>query len=276
MASRAAAPGGGGGEAGAGTGGKGELEPYLEALLGQREAAEDLLVRHPELGAGGKATPAAAQRSVEALEGAGLSLKTIRALVRSCPRLLWRGAELAQVVAGTAPLPPGAQGLRPQSWLQEEFKLKGPEPDYPGFWVGLWGGVYVCVGGGAEGEGPWEHSRCGLPVPGVLRDETGSRVKWQQQQQGRHPDAEPSAGLAAAAQRRQRAQQARLDCLPASLPSRQVPDYDPVHSSVTGVPCKWVGGPRPPVDLFVDRLLQLTVLAHALPASDDEWSDDEG
>lgn len=157
-----------------------QLEPYLEQLLGQPEAAQELLAKHPELPQ--RVTPEEAQRSVDALLAAPLSRKTVAALVRSCPRLLWRGPELALRLTGDGTHPPAPELLHKQG--------DAPEPSYQGYWV---------------------------------------------------------------------------------------PDYNPVHDSVTGVPAVWVGGPKPPLDQFTGRLLELTKLAYSLPASDGEgeWSDED-
>ncbi|GAB4823210.1 hypothetical protein N2152v2_010256 [Parachlorella kessleri] len=168
-----------------------QLESYLTDFFGQQEPTQELLSRHPELP--DKVTAEQAQQSVDAMLAVPLSVRTLRPLVRSCPRLLWRGQDFADAVKGdddAADTQVKAAGsVSPM--LAQELQLGGTtEPDYPGYWA---------------------------------------------------------------------------------------MDYNPVHSSVTGMPCRWVGGPQPPLDAYVGRLLHLTTLAHSLPAGEGEgeWSDDE-
>ena len=126
-----------------------QLESYLTDFFGQREPTQELLSRHPELP--DKVTAQQAQQSVDAMLAVPLSVKTLRPLVRSCPRLLWRGQDFADAVKGdndAADSQVKSAGSVSPMLAQELHELGGTtEPDYPGYWAMDYNPVHSSVTG---------------------------------------------------------------------------------------------------------------------------------
>ncbi len=249
------------------------LESFLESFLEDPEAAQDLLSRHPELAE--KVTAGEAQRSIGALLDAKLSPKTLRALVRSCPRLLWKGPEFARELkagAGGASVAVQATGQMPPALKMELLMDNSDEPDYDGYWEMDYNPVHSSLTGmpcrrvhRLAGAGAPGHASGWLACFATLYLHEYTHAPLHTYEHSYTTHGHTAAELASAIG-------LLLEAGPGVV--LMLPSLDHRHHPVPFW-CRWVGGPRPPLELYVDRLLQLTTLAHSLPANGDKWSDDE-